>query len=222
MCFSASASFGASAVLATVGVVTLRKVKDARQIPFAAIPLMFAAQQVSEGLVWIGLANPEHAAWSRFPVYIFLVFAQVIWPFWIPFAVFKMEKDSVRKRFLAAFLVVGLIFSSYILYCLFAFDVSAEISVGHIHYSLDFPYAFTWISSVLYAIPTVVSLFVSSVKRLYTLGVCIALSYLVARWFFLGFVISVWCFFAAILSFIILWIVTGLNEDAKTQDARLG
>lgn len=42
MCFSASASFGTSVVLGTIGVVTLAKVKRCVQLLFAFIPVMFA------------------------------------------------------------------------------------------------------------------------------------------------------------------------------------
>ena len=51
MCFSAPASFIAGAVLATVGVVTLRMATRPAQIAFAAIPLLFGIQQLFEGLI---------------------------------------------------------------------------------------------------------------------------------------------------------------------------
>jgi hypothetical protein len=218
MCFSASASFGASIVLGTVGVITLKKVKAPQQIPFAVIPLMFAVQQFSEGMLWIGLSDPAHAAWRHFPVYIFLIFAQLVWPSWVPFSLLLVERDRVRKKILAFLLAMGLSVSFYLLYCLFVYDVSAEIRSGHIHYTLNFPMAFTWISSVLYFLPTVVSLFVSGVRKMIFLGVAILLSFLVTKIFMQDFFISVWCFFAAGLSLIVLWIVsrfTKLEVDPK-------
>jgi len=216
MCFSASASFGASIVLGAVGLVTLRKIKQPSQIPFAAIPLMFAVQQVSEGMLWIGLSDPGHAAWRHFPVYIFLIFAQIIWPSWIPFSVFLLEKDQIRKRILMVFLMFGLAISSYLLYCMFAYEISAEIREGHIHYTLNFPLAFTWISGVLYFIPTVVSLFVSSLKRMWILGLAILFSFLATQLFFEDYVISIWCFFAAILSVIVLWLTSRFDQKSVT------
>jgi hypothetical protein len=57
MCFSAGASFGASAVLGAIGIVTLTKAKTTDQIPFASIPLLFAVQQAVEGTLWIGLTQ---------------------------------------------------------------------------------------------------------------------------------------------------------------------
>ena len=49
MCFSAATNFVGSGVLATVGVITLTRVKHRRELLFAAI------HQFIEGFVWLGL-----------------------------------------------------------------------------------------------------------------------------------------------------------------------
>ena len=46
MCFSATASFGASIVLTGIGVASLKQVKEPAQYPFASIPLIFGVQQL--------------------------------------------------------------------------------------------------------------------------------------------------------------------------------
>ena len=213
MCFSAGASFGASVVLGTIGVVSLKKVEDPRQRAFAAIPVMFAVQQLSEGALWVALADPAHTSWQDFPLYVFLVFAQIIWPVWIPFSVLIMEKDPVRKRILTGLLSMGLLISIYLLYCLFAYPVFADIQAGHIRYTLNFPLAVAWISSVLYFIPTVISLFVSGVRRIPLLGAAILLSFMATKIFFEDHLISVWCFFAAVLSVVVLGIISSYNRS---------
>lgn len=48
MCFSAPVSFSAGAVLLGLG-----SAKRPRELPFAAIPLLFAIQQLSEGVIWL-------------------------------------------------------------------------------------------------------------------------------------------------------------------------
>ncbi|MGL4543652.1 MAG: DUF6629 family protein, partial [Polymorphobacter sp.] len=55
MCFSATASFVASGVIGTVGVATLRHVREPRTLLFALLPMLFAAHQFTEGWVWLGL-----------------------------------------------------------------------------------------------------------------------------------------------------------------------
>jgi hypothetical protein len=61
MCFSASASFGAGAALTVLGVLSLRKSESRSHIMFASIPLLFAAQQFTEGFVWLSFINPKFA-----------------------------------------------------------------------------------------------------------------------------------------------------------------
>ena len=59
MCFSATASFSAAAVLLGIGTLTLRSALASRhayrrrELPFAAIPLLFAIQQLIEGVIWL-------------------------------------------------------------------------------------------------------------------------------------------------------------------------
>jgi len=212
MCFSANASFGASVVLGTIGVATIRKVKHPALFPFAAIPLLFAVQQASEGVLWIGLSDPSHASWRHFPVYIFLTFAQLIWPSWVPLSIMLLEKNKGRRTMLIILLLIGLSISIYLLFCLFWYSVSAEIQSGHIHYRLNFPLAFAPVSGVLYFIPTVVSLFVSSVRRMRYLALAILISFIGTKIFFDDYLISVWCFFAALLSLVVLAITTSLEN----------
>lgn len=53
MCFSDTASVTADALLTGVGTLTLRSASRPRELPFAAIPLLFAIQSVGEGVIWL-------------------------------------------------------------------------------------------------------------------------------------------------------------------------
>jgi hypothetical protein len=212
MCFSAEASFGASAVIGTLGVVTLKKAKTTNQIPFASIPLLFAVQQASEGMLWIGLSSANHDSWKHFPVYIFLIFAQLVWPVWIPFSTLQLEHNRKRRTIIKVILGMGTLVSLYLMYCMFVYDLKAEIHSGHIKYTLSFPMAFAWISSVFYFVPTVVPLFVSSFKRIQLLGLAVLAAFVFSKIYFAEHLISVWCFFAAILSLVILWITSKFKK----------
>src|SRR5687768_18398485 len=96
MCFSATASFGAGIVLSTIGIATIKKAQRREQLAFAAIPLLFAVQQFSEGFVWVGLQN-SNALMASAGTYVFLFFAQVLWPFWVPWSVMILEKKETRR-----------------------------------------------------------------------------------------------------------------------------
>jgi len=85
----------------------------------------------------------------------------------------------------------------------------------HLHYRFTFPPvpkgligAFT----VLYILATIITPFISSNKKMKWLGFVFLASYLFAVILYNGYVISVWCFFAALLSFVVLWIITDLRR----------
>lgn len=210
MCFSASASFSAGVVLGTIGAIAITKIQKPSQAPFASIPILFAIHQVSEGFVWMGL--PEDKPWVDVPVYFYLVFAQVIWPAWVPFTFYKLEEDQSRKKMLRIFLGIGIAVALYLSYCLIAYDIEAEIHEGHIQYTLDFPETMVWLSGVLYFIPIMFSPFVSSISKMAYLGGGLFITFILAQIFFEDQFISVWCFFAAILSVVVLQLMLRINK----------
>jgi hypothetical protein len=229
MCFSATASFGASAVLGTVGIISVARAKTNPQRTFAAIPLFFAAQQLSEGLLWLSLKDADMASWQSLLTYIFLIFAMAVWPFWIPFTVWLLEKDTKRKRRIkilvwigaAVAIGVGIILFSYPVevvtpFCFKCPGSSAPLPRNHLHYEFAIPAMIKKLIvafSVLYIAATIITPFLSSIKKMKWLGIVFLASYLFAISFYNGFVISVWCFFAAILSFVVLWIILDLRKN---------
>ena len=98
MCFSASASFGAGIVLSAIGIASIKKSETKPQLFFASIPLFFAVQQITEGFLWLALSKPDYALLRWPATYIFLFFAQVVWPFWVPFAILMLEKEQKQKK----------------------------------------------------------------------------------------------------------------------------
>lgn len=57
----------------------------------AAVPLMFAAQQVTEGIVWLTIGDQSERPENLAAVAVFLVFALVVWPLWVPLSLLKAE-----------------------------------------------------------------------------------------------------------------------------------
>lgn len=207
MCFSAGASITAGVLLTFAGIETLRKVHKPSQIAFASIPLFFAFQQFSEGVVWLTIPRMEYAGLQALATYIFLVMAQFIWPILVPLSVLLMEKNKIRKKILMMFLLVGAAVSFYYLYGLVVYHAHAEISYMHINYKSNFNNHFYAIPTAIYLIATLAPVFVSSVKRAYILGIIIGLSALVSVIFFTECLISIWCFFAAVVSFVIFYTI---------------
>jgi len=212
MCFSLSASFVAGSILSVIGVATISKVKAPSQFMFASLPLIFAIQQFTEGFVWLALSNSNYNEWQQIPITIFLIIAQLIWPVWVPLSILLVEKNTKRKKILSGLLVMGTMLSIYLAYCLLIYNVSATITPYHIRYTLDFPNQHIPYFAVLYFLPTILPPFISSNKKMLLLGTLILTSFLFTVFFFNDYILSVWCFFSALISGIVYLIVKKLNE----------
>jgi len=89
------------------------------------------------------------------------------------------------------------------------YNATAQIRGFHIQYLLDCPQMLLQIALIFYLIATITPMFVTSIKRVYLFGFFISLSYFVAMIFYDEYLVSVWCFFAAMASVTVLWIVAG-------------
>jgi len=216
MCFSASASFSAGIILSGIGVASLKKVKQPSEIPFASIPLIFAVQQFCEGMLWLSLTNPDYAHFQSAGTYLFLFFAQIVWPVWVPLSILLLAKKENRKRIAKIVVVIGAIVSAYLAFCLFNYNVTAKIIGSHISYKQDYPNALARYGGVLYVIATIVPAFLSRVKLMWTIGAAILVSYIITEIFYANYIVSVWCFFAAVISVAVLGVIHVNNKTPAT------
>jgi len=207
MCFSAGASFTAGVLLTAVGSETVRKVHKPSQIALAGIPVFFAAQQFAEGALWLTVGRPSYAGWEKLFTYLFLVMAQIVWPILVPISVLLLERNRTRRRILHALLIVGVAIGLYYAYRLIVYPMHAEIVRMHVVYQDTDVNSLGLVTIVLYLFATVVALVVSSTKRVYVLGVIMGLSFIVSALFYIRCLTSVWCFFAAVMSFWVFYIV---------------
>jgi hypothetical protein len=216
MCFSTTASFTSFAVLTTVGAAGLKYVKKPSQQFFAAIPFLFAVQQLTEGFVWIGLLNNSN--WKTGPIQLFIFFAQVLWAFWVPFAILKMEIQADRIRIMKGCLWIGIFLAIYISYCLINYETTAIFSNYHINYKLYFPHQYYPILGLLYLLPIIIPPLASSVPEIRLIGVLLLFSFIITKLVFEDEVISVWCFFAAIISSIVYWVLRNHSKKNLTMN----
>lgn len=212
MCFSAAASLTAGAGLLMIGTIAINQSKTTAQRVLASIPVIFSVQQFSEGLLWLSLSGGISTQWQHLSMYVFLVFAQVIWPSFVPLTILLFEKKIWRKKILRILLTIGILTSLYLSWCLIFYDVSAMIEGHHIKYELDFPLSNQWFNGITYLVAAVMAPFISSLRPLRLLGILLLASYLVSRIFYQDYLISVWCYFAAVLSISILLIIRDLRK----------
>ncbi len=207
MCFSATASFTIAAILAPVAAYSLVTARlEPRWLPLAAYPLAFGLQQAIEGIVWLSLAaaDPRVVALAGRG---FLFFSHFFWPAWVPFSVYWLERaaEPWRRRWLLALAIVGALFGLSISLPSLLFDdwLSVEVVEGSIEYNTVLLYDDLVTRSVLkvvYAAVVVGALMLSTERPVQIFAGIVLISLLVAEHFFAHAFISVWCFFAAVLS----------------------
>ena len=200
MCFSATASFTAGAILLGIGVMTLKSAKHPREWAIAAIPLLFAIQQLSEGVIWLSFRY-EAPVLNTVMTQVYSFFSHVLWPIYVPMAVLLIEPLGWRRRVLFAYVVAGVAVGAFLLYYMLVSPIVSQPIGRHIEYVS--PHFFVAAMMSLYLLSTTLSPMFSSYRMVNVFGILALLSAVTAYYFYATWFISVWCFFAALLSVII-------------------
>lgn len=230
MCFSASVSYGTAAVLIPTGLYAIRQARRLRAgyIGFALAPILFGIQQALEGRVWqfVDAGQPEGAVPFALAYHFFSHF---LWPWWIPLSAYLVETHGGRRQFFLGLFGFG--FAAGALVYFTALFNLARLSIEVKHHSLVYHVTTTYRpsfdldlpfpSSVLYGLLVLVPLFFSTHRHLKVFGVLVALSMaLTAAAYGYAFV-SVWCFFAAVISIYLVMMIRRLaSRSAETTPGR--
>lgn len=221
MCFSASASFTAAAFLMPMGLYGAFSsigLKRNHYLMLALVPFFFGLQQLIEGGVWLAIAaNNDH--WMRMLSVGFVFFSHFFWPFWIPISAYLLAENKRTTRawiklFLAAVgTVSGVLFFIPILMNPHA--VQAKMCANSLQYSfstIEHALYNTSIYRWLYVVLIVLPLLISRDNAVKILGVLIAISVALTYAFYSYAFNSVWCFFCAVLSIYILYLVRRIED----------
>lgn len=200
MCFSAEISFIVGGTLLATGTATIRKVAHRKDLPLAMIPIIFAIQQLIEGMIWLSLTDdtPQSPHWLSNT---YGIFVGAIWPLFAPFAIYCTETNRLRRKIIATIGLPGIALAAYTIVGIIDQPVTAEIVHHSIHYEHDVKGH--QIVIVLYLLATCVPFIFTSYKHLYITGFIITGGFFVAYFTFHQTFASVWCFFAAIASSLI-------------------
>lgn len=230
MCFSSTASFTAAATLVPLGLLAVRAVRrsglDGR-LPLALTPLLFALQQASEGVLWLRLEHPGlggaadsgasggGAALIGAAALLFLFFAYGLWPAWMPWVALRFLESRLepwRRLVLKGLGLLGLLLGLGLWLPLAIEPDRLELLVvnGSIHYAptlLASGVISHGLGTSLYAVPVGLPLLLGPSARLRVCGVLLLLSFALAQLAYRYAFTSVWCYFAALLSALVLWVV---------------
>ena len=212
MCFSATASFTSAALLFTMGVYASRAAwsSDSRYLPLALFPVAFGFQQGFEGLTWLGLASHQSEL-VQLGALGFLFFSHGFWLVWPALTVFSLEERPWRRALLLGIAIMGVLLSLS-LYAPSLRDPQwplVEVVEGSIAYHIHSltPWVPGPLVRFIYMLIVLGPLWLSKQSQIRLFGHFIGASLVVTYYFFDYAFVSIWCFFAAIASFYIAYIL---------------
>jgi hypothetical protein len=218
MCFSSSASFVVAAALLPLGVASVRYCREEQRdelLPLAATPLIFSLQQALEGLVWLGLGPGGSDRLVHAAALGYLFFAYAFWLVWFPWCVLQLNRQAapfLRRRSLMGLLLLGLLIGAVLWWPLLVDGSRLQPAVvnGSLDYgttSLVDPWINLGLGSTAYGLVVIGPLLLSALGRLRWFGAAILAAFLVSHLAFGHAFASVWCFFSALLSASLYWIL---------------
>ena len=225
MCFSASASFTAAAVLMPLGLYTHHLASEAKRPgyrPLALVPFFFGLQQFIEGFVWVGLGHGETVASPIEPLTSitsvgFLFFAYCFWMIWIPWSAYSIgrhsESEGVKRALRWVWIIGSILGISFWLPLLVHPPLIQPglVTGGRIVYNVNTIFHnfinTEPIGELIYWCWIVIPLLILKDKAVKLFGALIVLSIILTLFTYSMAFNSVWCFYSAILSIVVLWIV---------------
>jgi hypothetical protein len=205
-------------VIAVIGVATLRHVREPRALPFAAVPMLFAVHQFTEGMVWLGLEGRiGRLALDHF-AFLYTMYAQGLLPLLMPLAIMLMEPRGWRRGVMMGLTAIGAVAAAWDVVGLITLPLNTCIEGNSIGYhnamTANLPI------SLLYIGATCGALLLSSHRVVRWYGalniIVLSITQIVKATTFA----SVWCFYAASMSIIIYWQFNRGNIDIATPNGR--
>lgn len=223
MCFSASASFTASAVLMPLGLYSHHLADRAERPgykPLALVPFFFGVQQFIEGLEWTGIDQGNVEPLTSLAGLGFLFFAYCFWMIWIPWSAWSISRSTDSKalqhRLKWVAIVATVLGIAFYLPVLFnppalqpavhsngrlLYDVSNLQSILHNFVNTE-P-----VGELVYWGFIVLPLLAVSDRAVKLFGILIFISIFLTWLTYSATFNSVWCFYCAVLSIVVIWIV---------------
>ncbi|MEB3332292.1 MAG: DUF6629 family protein [Synechococcaceae cyanobacterium] len=223
MCFSASASFTAAAVLMPLGLYAghiARRTDQQDYLPLALTPFFFGLQQFVEGLEWTAIDRGRMEPLTTLAGLGFLFFAYCFWMIWIPWSAWSISRSTdsraMQHRLRWVAIVATVIGVGFYLPVLFNPPVvqPAVHSTGRLLYDVSNLHSIIHnfvntepIGELVYWGFIVLPLLAVADRAVKLFGVLIFVSIFLTWATYSATFNSVWCFYCAVLSIVVLWII---------------
>lgn len=211
MCFSAEMDVAAGVAVGAIGVEALRHVRRPADLALGALPLAFAAHQLTEVFIWLGDSGHVPASTARTAMWIYMGFAYVVLPLLVPLAVLAVEPDWLRRRVVGRFATLGALVSLLYLQAMLDGPVTAAVDGNRIAYDTGISHGGA--VAALYMLATVGALLASSHRRIVAFGKANLIALPLLVFVYTEALASLWCGWAAVTSIII---AAHLRDTATT------
>lgn len=199
MCFSPEADLVGGAVIAIIGIDVVRHVHQRHDhLAFAALPLLLALHNLTETFVWWGLRGDVPHAVGITARWIYLLFAFVVLPTYVPLAIRALEPPGRRRTIMSGFVVLGVGVSAVLLGFMIRGPVTAHEASHHIAYGLNLDAGIVIVG--LYVAATCASAVFSGYRHIAIYGAANLVGVAILAKFALDGFASLWCGWAALTS----------------------
>jgi len=223
MCFSVGVSLTSAVILVPIGLYCLKKTIRINKAywAFALLPIGFGMQQAFEAGVWWAL-DTNNAEMLRLSALGFLFFSHLFWLVWIPLSSYFVETIKRRRILFLLIAIMGAIsgttmFLSFILHPNWLTVSAVNHSIHYQTTQIYDDYLPEFVLRTVYMLMVLLPLLLSSKKHLRLLGILMLLSMIVTLTLFSFTFISVWCYFAALISLYIYYSVLIKRNDIEHQ-----
>lgn len=201
MCFSVEADLVVGVALLPVGALALREVRHVREVPFAALPGLFAVHQLLEALVWAGVDGDVSPRVQSAAALAYLLIALPVLPALFPLAVLLLEPRGARLR-VAPFVALGAVVSAYLTVVVLDGDVGVHALQHALVYTTGLEHDTWW--TALYIVAVIGPSLFSGYPSLVAFGLLNLVGLTVVALLYAEAFASMWCVWAALTSTLIL------------------
>ncbi|SDX59582.1 hypothetical protein SAMN05661080_00505 [Modestobacter sp. DSM 44400] len=198
MCFSATADFVAAGVVGGIGVGALTQVRTVRDVPFAALPLLFALHQFTEGFVWLSLEGHVSTGVGDVAAFLYVLYAYGLLPILVPLSLLLIEPPGRRRVHMVPFVVIGAITSIYLFWASAAGPIDYGIAEHSLSYDTHAPPL--GVAAVGYVLATVGAALLAGYPAIVAFGIANAVGLTATLIVLQVSFASIWCVYAAVTS----------------------
>jgi hypothetical protein len=200
VCFSVQADLAVGGALVPLAVGSLREVRCRRELPFAALPALFAAHQLLEAVVWLGVDGRVSPRLQAAAAFGYLLYALPALPVLLPLSVLLLEPRGARARVMP-FLALGGIVATYLSVVL----VTEPVRVVEHHQALQYVtgvrYGGAW--AALYVVAVIGPELMSGYRSIVAFGVANLVGLVTVALLLSQAFTSLWCVYAAVASVLV-------------------